>query len=773
MKPYLLSAFLSLGYLYLSAQDSAINFSKDTYQSVLKQAQTVNKPVFIDFYTDWCGPCKYMEKEVFVDPEVGAFMNEHFISLRVDAEKEELDLVSKHQIQAYPTLTFLTKTGQLVFKQEGAVDGEKFLKQAQDLINQGTYSEVYAKKSKNSEAVYNYARALRMTNPAKANKIALAYLREVGEKNWKDEENWQIIREFVRGTNLISFKKILANTEIQQLYPEELRVFAFRGFRELTSRSLSSSSHNSYSLNQAIGIVKRYPTYFVNPDSLVLASKLNYSEQHAPEELPKLLQTYIDTYTEDQQEVLLYAANLLVQNHFNRDVLETAIKWAKQSLRLEESASANMTLGLAYEKLNEFQSASAYTVLALQESDEAMLPLIEEHLKRINHKMVLGTEGDGVTTAGNRELTDDGRFTLGAGTKRLMYGYPIPTSTSHFVVKIKGKLATNSPSLAAKGPTHLTGQLSYEGNAMTPAIRISFEFQKVRIIQELLPVNKNFQPISEGYAQYYRVSYRFENLDHAPKRIGLGVLFDTMIDDNDNCVIAADGNVLESEYGFAGKSMPRELLFYRTAGDSSDMMGAAIIRGNGATRPDKMVVGRWPVLHETTWQLKPAKVKYGDSAYFLQWENWNLAPKGVREFVTYYGLPSHKMPELRLIIEDHNLLTMNENVYFITGRSDVDLNAKMKISEILDKENISITGVLLNGYADVTGNENSNFDLSKRRIENVGKIFRAYRIPFVPKPYGVEQSEYNDLNTTYGNVWDRRVEIIVYYKIKEKDPQPN
>lgn len=771
MKPYLLSAFFLLSYLFLLAQNPSINFSKDSYQNVIKQAQAQNKPIFIDFYTDWCGPCKYMEKEVFVDPEVGAFMNEHFISLRVDAEKEELDLVAKHQVQAYPTLAFLNKAGALVFKQEGAVDSETFLGQAQDLINQGVYSETYAKRSKSFEAVYNYARSLKMTKPAKANKVALEYLKQEGEKNWKNEENWQIIREFVLGTNLISFKKILANPEIREQYSEQLKDFAFRGFKDLAGRSLGS--RNSYSLNQGIRLVRRYPKYFPNPDSLVLANQLNYAERHAPEDLPTLLEEYIDTYTENQQHVLLFAANLLVQNHFNRDILGTAIMWAKQSLRIEESALANMTLGLAYEKLNEFQSASAYTVLALQESDEAMLPLIEEHLKRINHKLVLGVQGDGVTAARKTELSDDGRFTLGAGSKRLMYGYPVPTSTSHFVVKIKGKLATNSPTLAAKGPKHLTGQLNYEGTAMTPAIRIAFEFQNVKIIQELQPVDKSFQPISEGYAQYYRVSYRFENLDHAPKRVGLGILFDTMIDDNDHCVIAADGRVLESEYGFAGRTMPRELLFYRTEGDTSDTMGAAIIRGNGATMPDKMVVGRWPVLHETTWQLKPAKVKYGDSAYFLQWENWNLTTKGVREFVTYYGLPSHKEPELRLIVEDRNLLTMNENIYFITGKDNVDLNAKMKISEILDNKGITIAGVLLNGYADVTGNENSNFDLSKRRIENVGKIFRGYGIPFVPKPYGVEQSEKNDLNSTYGNVWDRRVEIVVYYKIKEADPLAN
>lgn len=768
---YLATASLWTGWtLQLLANAPSINFSTASYQQVLQQAKAQNKPVFIDFYTVWCGPCKYMEKEVFVDPEVGAYMNEHFISLRIDAEKEEPGLVSRLEIEAYPTLAYLNKNGTLVFKQVGAVDSETFLQQAKDLINQKVYSEVFAKKSKNSEAVYDYVRSLKMTKPAKANKIALTYLKDVGEKKWSNPENWKIIREFVLGTNLISFRKVLANAEIKDQYQAGLHQFANRGVGELIQRS--NRTRNAYSLNQAIKIVKQYPDYFSNPDSLILESRLSYAKNHAPEELPDLLQTYIEDYSDKKEEALLYAADLLVKTHFNRDVLMLAISWAKQSLRLKESAKANMTLALAYEKLNEFQSANAYIVLALQESNDNMLPLIEEHLKRISNKLALGLDSSGVNLA-KRKLTDDGRFTLGAGTKRLMYGYPVPTSTSHFVVKINGKIATNSPSLAVKGPKHLTGQLNYEGSAMTPFIRIAFEFQKVRIIQQLVPVDRDFQPIQKGYAQYYRVSYRFENLENKAKRIGLGILFDTMIDDNDHCVIAADGKVVKTEYGFAGYAIPKELLFYRSAGDTSDMMGAAIIRGHGATMPDKMVIGRWPVLHETTWELRPKKVKYGDSAYFLQWENWRLEGKRVQEFVTYYGLPAHKQPELRLIVEDRNLLTMKENIYFITGKDEVDLNAKMKISEILDNEDIVITGVLLNGYADVTGNETLNFDLSKRRIANVGKLFKAYEIPYVPKPYGVELSEKTALNTTYGNVWDRRVEIIVYYKLKEENTLTN
>ena len=54
----------------------------------IELAAKENKMVFIDFYTTWCGPCKRMSKEVFPQQEVGEYFNRTFISLKLDAEKE-------------------------------------------------------------------------------------------------------------------------------------------------------------------------------------------------------------------------------------------------------------------------------------------------------------------------------------------------------------------------------------------------------------------------------------------------------------------------------------------------------------------------------------------------------------------------------------------------------------------------------------------------------------------------------------------------------------
>ncbi len=50
-----------------------------------------------------------------------------FISWKVDAEKEEKDLVSAVEINAYPTLVFFDQHGKMLYKHVGALDAEELL----------------------------------------------------------------------------------------------------------------------------------------------------------------------------------------------------------------------------------------------------------------------------------------------------------------------------------------------------------------------------------------------------------------------------------------------------------------------------------------------------------------------------------------------------------------------------------------------------------------------------------------------------------------------
>ena len=62
MKKYILLIFACIYAIHLNAQNAGINFLHGTtWAEAVAKAKAENKLIFIDFYTQWCGPCMNME----------------------------------------------------------------------------------------------------------------------------------------------------------------------------------------------------------------------------------------------------------------------------------------------------------------------------------------------------------------------------------------------------------------------------------------------------------------------------------------------------------------------------------------------------------------------------------------------------------------------------------------------------------------------------------------------------------------------------------------
>lgn len=83
--------------------NAGIEFKDLTYRQAVKYSIQENKPLFIDFYTTWCGPCKILNSEVFPNESLGEYINTEFIAIKVDAE-EQASIAKKYGVSAYPTI---------------------------------------------------------------------------------------------------------------------------------------------------------------------------------------------------------------------------------------------------------------------------------------------------------------------------------------------------------------------------------------------------------------------------------------------------------------------------------------------------------------------------------------------------------------------------------------------------------------------------------------------------------------------------------------------
>lgn len=148
---------LSLLFIFpsiLFAQEEGIKFFSGTFEEALAEAKKQDKPLFVDFYAVWCGPCKRIAREIFPLKEVGDYFNEKFINLQLDAEApENVEIAKKYKVSAFPTLGFISNDGTPISITVGGVDKSTLLENAKIAVGEsigfeGLY-EMYKKDKGN------------------------------------------------------------------------------------------------------------------------------------------------------------------------------------------------------------------------------------------------------------------------------------------------------------------------------------------------------------------------------------------------------------------------------------------------------------------------------------------------------------------------------------------------------------------------------------------------------------------------------------------------
>ena len=220
MKKILLVCCIMWVQIFAYAQPRQINFEEGSFKDALTKAKDMDRLLFLDAYTSWCGPCKTMAKEVFTLDSIADFFNSHLVSLKMDMEKGEgIQLKEKYQIEVYPTFLLLNGDGQEVYRMVGSCSPDRFLSS----IKKGmapensmlVWEERYKEGERSADFIEQYSAFL-------AKSCQLKQLQQVVEDFFKDksveqicqEENWKIYDLYVKDINSDLFHKMVDEVEL-------------------------------------------------------------------------------------------------------------------------------------------------------------------------------------------------------------------------------------------------------------------------------------------------------------------------------------------------------------------------------------------------------------------------------------------------------------------------------------------------------------------------------------------------------------------------------
>ena len=116
---YLTAFALILMSSTILAQD--VDFFTGDWAAANAKAKAENKVIMVDAYTDWCGPCKMMDKEMFHGNQaVADLLNSEFVPVKIDCERGfGIQFSQKFRVTGYPSLLFFSPEGQLIDRHLG------------------------------------------------------------------------------------------------------------------------------------------------------------------------------------------------------------------------------------------------------------------------------------------------------------------------------------------------------------------------------------------------------------------------------------------------------------------------------------------------------------------------------------------------------------------------------------------------------------------------------------------------------------------------------
>lgn len=378
--------FASLSFLISLSTTAQVNFVKGTWEDVLSSAKKEQKLVFVDAYTDWCGPCKMMNRNTFPNEEVGEFFASNFVSYKFDMEKGEgPQFASEYAVAAYPTLLFIDYKGKVVMRHSGYLGPREILMFAKEALNpdknQSNLELSVAQGTASPEDIRFYA-----LNLARGEKdfseAAASYFKTQEDKDLLMDVNWEAMQMLTQEIESREFQYVLEKKK------KFVKTFGEKAVDKKIIEVCASQVELAAEEKDETRFMIAFETAKQHIEDGGESSKqLEMMYKELTEDWPGYAQSaivYFDKYTITNAGQLTAAANIFLQNIEAEKWLEQATRWAQQATVIENSAENHALYAQLLHKIDQPKTAlqHAYQAMRMQEErgedTQDMMNLIDE-----------------------------------------------------------------------------------------------------------------------------------------------------------------------------------------------------------------------------------------------------------------------------------------------------------------------------------------------------------------------------------------------------------
>ena len=97
-----------------------------SYDKGMAMSREEDKKIFLYFWAEWCAYCGKMTRETFADVSVIDYLNNHFISIKIDFDREK-KAASGCEIRGLPSTWFISEKGDRIGNRPGFISAQDLL----------------------------------------------------------------------------------------------------------------------------------------------------------------------------------------------------------------------------------------------------------------------------------------------------------------------------------------------------------------------------------------------------------------------------------------------------------------------------------------------------------------------------------------------------------------------------------------------------------------------------------------------------------------------